>query len=151
MRKLLTLAFAHVLALAFLMVGSAPAHAFGSEVLGCAVSANAWTANSCAGDGDTPPPVIHLSAHNLSGSYSMRWSITGPTGYPITSNCSSTTTINCISSGCTVSSATCDLRAQSGKANHTYTASLRLTQSGLSRTIQAQAVVYGVPCSPIEC
>lgn len=150
MRKLLIAAFAHVLALAFLVVGSAPAHAFGSEVLGCWVdgSAGGWTANSCVGDVNTPPPTIHFSPQNLSGSYSTSWTLIQNT-HPITANCSSTTTTNCIVSGCTVSSTTCDVRAQSGgKATHTYTASLRLTQSGRSRTIQAQATVYGDPCCP---
>lgn len=144
-RKLLIAAFAHMLALAFLVVGSAPAHAFGSEVLGCWVdgSTEGWTANSCYGDPPISTPTIHFSPHNLSGSYSMTWTVTGPGGLAITANCSSTTTYNCISSGCTVSSTTCDLTVRKGKYARTYTASLRLTQSGLSRTIQAQALIEG--------
>jgi hypothetical protein len=152
MRKILVVAFAHVLALAFLVVGSVPARAFGSEVLGCTVSnsTTGWTANSCTGDTDVPAPVIHFSPQNLSGSYSMSWTLTGGTTTTgaITANCSSTVTTNCINGGCTATSTTCDVKGQGGRSNRTYTASLRLTQSGLSRTIQAQALLYGSPCCP---
>jgi|GEM_PF-2845130 len=151
MRRVMAVAFAHVLALGFLVVGSAPAHAFGSEVLGCTVdnSTVGWTANSCEGYADNPPPAVHFSARNLSGSYSMSWTLTRDTT-PITANCSSTVTTNCITGGCTAPSTTCDVRVQStAKTSHKYTATLRLTQSGLSRTIQAQALLYGgEPCAP---
>jgi hypothetical protein len=156
MRKILVVAFAHVLALAFLVVGSVPARAFGSEVLGCTVSnsTTGWTANSCTGNTDVPAPVVHFSPQNLSGSYSMSWTLTmgtttTTTTTAITANCSSTVTTNCINGGCTATSTTCDVKAQGGRNNRTYTASLRLTQSGLSRTIQAQALLYGdTSCVP---
>lgn len=47
MRRLWAAALALVSALAFLVVGSPPASAFGSEVLGCSIDFTSWTANSC--------------------------------------------------------------------------------------------------------
>ncbi|MEO7260382.1 MAG: hypothetical protein ABI047_03865 [Jatrophihabitantaceae bacterium] len=130
-----------VLTLAFFMLGSPAATAFGSEVLGCAVDTAAWTANSCGGGGDGAISVVHYSPQNLSGTYSKSWTVTGPGGTAITGNCN-TTAIPCIYSGCALSSTTCDIKVRSGPNDRTFTASLRLTQSGLTRTIQAQAVIY---------
>ena len=155
MRKLWASALTPVLALAFHVIGSPAAHAFGSpaanafgnEVLGCSVNTAAWTANYCEGGGDPGYYVVHFSPRNLSGAYSTRWTVIGPAGTAITGNCS-TTTYPCISSGCTVSSLTCDIRDTSGYVNKTYTASLRLTQSGLTRTIKAQGLIGGYdPCT----
>jgi hypothetical protein len=115
----------------------------GSEVLGCAFDSGPWTANSCnifgtSGDID----VAHFVPYNLSGTYTMRWTVTGPSGSAL-SNCSSTVTYNCISGGCTSTSTTCDVNTRAGKNDHIYTASLKLTQSGVTKTISASAVVYG--------
>ncbi|HEX8092889.1 hypothetical protein [Jatrophihabitans sp.] len=72
--------------------------------------------------------------------------MTGPTGAAL-GTCG-TTAAPCISSGCTLSSLTCDVRDYSSYVNKTYTATLRLTQSGLTRTIQAQGVIGGHdPCT----
>jgi hypothetical protein len=146
MRKLWSAVLTPVLALAFFVVGSPAANAFGSEVLGCSVNPvtatyNAWTANSCAGGGDPGYFVVRFSPHNLSGTYSTSWTVTGPSGAVITSTCGGTA-IPCIYNGCTLSSLTCDIKDSSGFVNKTYTASLRLTQSGLTRTIQAQGTIY---------
>ena len=115
----------------------------GNEVLGCAFDAGPWTANSCniggtLGDID----VAHFVPHNLSGTYTKSWTVTGPSGTAL-SNCSSTVTYNCISGGCTSTSTTCDITVRTAKNDHTYTASLKLTQSGVTKTISASAVVYG--------
>ena len=151
MRKLWAAVLTPVLALAFFVVGSPAANAFGSEVLGCAVTRltstyQSWTANYCEGGGDPGYFVIHYSPHNLSGTYSTSWTVTRSTGAVLTS-CSSSA-VPCIYSGCTLSSLTCDVKDSSGYTNKTYTASLRLTQSGLTRTIQAQGVIGGHdPCT----
>jgi hypothetical protein len=146
MRKLWAMVLAPLLTLAFFVVGSPAANAFGSEVLGCAFDSGAWTANSCTGGGDGWVSVIHYSPHNLSGAYSTSWTVTGPSA-AVTGNCS-TTPVPCIYSGCTASSTTCDIKARSQTTIKTYTASLSLTQSGLTRTIQAQASVYSYdPCT----
>ena len=115
----------------------------GNEILGCAFDTGPWTANSCniggtLGDID----VAHFVPHNLSGTYTMSWTVTGPSGTAL-SNCSSTVTYNCISGGCTSTSTTCDITVRTAKNDHTYTASLKLTQSGVTKTISASAVVYG--------
>lgn len=152
MRKLWAAVLTPVLALAFFVVGSPAANAFGSEVLGCAVTrltstTQSWTANYCEGGGDPGYFVIHYSPHNLSGTYSTSWTVTGPTGTVLRA-CSSTNGVPCISSGCTLSSLTCDVQDSSGYSSKAYTATLRLTQSGLTRTIQAQGVVHGHdPCT----
>lgn len=155
MRKLWALALTHVLALAFFVLGSAPAHAFGSEVLGCQVSqaglpAPTWTANSC-GIGRTSDDYywITYSPHNLSGTYSYQWTLSrlGGTG-TITTTCTTSPTSACIDSGCTTTSSICVLKVLNPPSDRTYVASLRLTQSGLSRTIQAQALITG---DPVTC
>lgn len=139
MRKLWALVITPVFALAFLFLGSAPAQAFGSEVLGCAFNGGTWTANSCAGN-----DLVQFSPANLSGTYSYGWTIKNPSGATVTTPCSSTTA-TCLYSGCTTTSSTCTVRVSTPLHDRTYTASLNLTQSGLSRTIQASALVYGEP------
>jgi len=150
MRRLWAMILAPVLALACFIMGSPAANAFGSEVLGCAVQSAPWTANSCSGGGgnlDNLP--IYYSVHTLSGSYSMQWTITDPSGSTITKACSSTVASFCISSGCTASSATCNIVGKVGSSDRKFTALLRLTQSGRTRNIQAVATIWGdPPCSP---
>jgi uncharacterized phage protein gp47/JayE len=78
----------------------------------------------------------------MTGTYSMTWTVTGPggTAVPI---CSSTQTVNCISSGCTVTSTTCNLLVHTNLyVDHTYTASLKMVQSGWTKTFLSQATVY---------
>ena len=112
----------------------------GNEILGCAFDSSAWTANSCALSGTLGDiDVAHFVPHNLSGSYTMSWTVTGPSG--ALSNCS--TGYNCISAGCTSTSTTCDITVRTGLNDHTYTATLKLTQSGVTKTISASAIVYG--------
>jgi hypothetical protein len=145
-RKLLIAAFAHILALAFLVAGGAPAHAFGSESLGCVIDGGwpTYPDSNCYSQYTTPPnPQIRFSASNLSGSYSMLWTVTNQAGVYITSNCSATKTYNCIYSGCTVTSTTCNIATKVQAFDQTYTASLRLTQSGQNRTIQAKGWLTG--------
>ncbi|HJQ03364.1 MAG TPA: Ig domain-containing protein [Jatrophihabitans sp.] len=115
----------------------------GNEVLGCGFDSGPWTANSCnisgtLGDID----VANFVPHNLSGTYTMSWTVTGPSGTAL-SNCSSTVTYNCLSGGCTSTSTYCNVTVRTGKNDHTYNASLKLTQSGVTKTISASAVVYG--------
>jgi hypothetical protein len=150
MRKLRPLALTPVLALAFFVLGTAPAHAFGSEVLGCQVSQaglppGTWTANSC-GIGRTSDDYywIAYSPQNLSGTYTFAWTLTLPSGNTVTTPCTATTG-PCIDSGCTSTSSTCVLKVPNPPRDRTYVASLVLTQSGLSRTIQAQALITGDP------
>ncbi|HEX8095913.1 hypothetical protein [Jatrophihabitans sp.] len=80
-----------VSALAFFIVGSPPANAFGSEVLGCSVSFS-WTAGSCtsyAGLSAGQTLYTNFEPHNLSGTYTTSWAVTGPAG-AITATCSTT-------------------------------------------------------------
>jgi len=149
-RKLLLLLLTPLLALFFLVLGSPSANAFGGEVLGCGVDNSAWTANSCAGGGDssTSAHVIHYAAHNLSGSYSMKWTALNGFGTVITASCNSPQVVNCIWSGCTASSTTCDIGAGQFSQDRTFTATLQLTQSGQTRSVQASAVIRGVSCPP---
>jgi hypothetical protein len=144
MRKLWAAVVTPLLALSFLVIGSPAANAFGSEVLGCAVDTAVWTANSCGGS-DGALSMIHYSPQNLSGAYSKSWTVTGPGSTAITGSCS-TKAAPCIYTGCTSSSTTCDVQVRSGTVDRTFIASLRLTQSGLTRTIQAQAVIYATGC-----
>jgi hypothetical protein len=142
MGRLWTSIFTPLLALAVFLLGSPAAHAFGSEVLGCAFDSAAWTANSCEGGGDSSVynTAIHFSPHNLSGTYTKRWTVTNQSGGAVP-NCSSSITFNCISSGCTTTTV-CDLLVHSNiQHTNTYYASLRLTQSGQTRTITASALV----------
>lgn len=137
MRRLRTLVLAPVCALALFVLGAPAAHAFGTEVLGCTFGTSAWTANSCGpGLG-----VVEFSPNNLSGSYSYGWTIVHD-GSTVTTVCSSTTGAPCLYSGCTASSSTCQVRtAGSPYSTRQVVATLVLTQSGQSRTIQATATV----------
>jgi len=133
MRRFWTLLLTPVLALAFFLVGSPAANAFGSEVLGCAWNGGTWVANNCGGGDDN----LTFSPHNLSGSYSYSWTVKyGPS--TLTALCSSGVD-PCILSGCTATSSTCTVYAPDPAPLHNkvITASLRLTQSGQSRTITA--------------
>jgi hypothetical protein len=142
MRRSWSMILTPMVALAVFLLGSPAAHAFGSEVLGCAFDSAAWTASSCAGGGDvTFNDTVHFSPHNISGTYTMRWTVTNSAGTAVPS-CSSSVTYNCVSRGCTTTSV-CDLIVHSNiQHSNTYFASLRLTQSGQTRTISAQALVY---------
>ena len=159
MRKMWALAFAPVLTFAFFMVGSAPANAFGGEVLGCYSDAagvtGGWTASHCSvggkyftvGDLDD----VKFEARNLSGAYTFAWTVglQGATTFtPFTGSCASDTAYNCISSGCTATSATCVVTVKVGATGKSILATLKLTQSGLSRTISATA---GVEAAPTCC
>jgi hypothetical protein len=137
MRRLWAAALTPVLGLAFLVMGSGPANAFGSEVLGCAFQGSTWTASSCAGyDSAT------FSVHNLSGTYSYAWTFTigGLNWAP--KSCGSSSP--CVQSGCTTTSSTCTVNDWP-LHDQTITATVRLTQSGQSRTIQASALYYSDP------
>jgi hypothetical protein len=139
-----TLLLAPLLALALLLVGIPSANAFGGEVLGCAWNGGSWTANNCGGSDGT----LTFSAHNLSGSYSYSWTVTyGPS--TVTTPCTSGIE-PCIQSGCTATSSSCTVFADNPYPLHdkVITASLRLTQSGQSRTITASATAlsYKDPC-----
>ena len=138
MRKFWTLVLTPVLALAFFLVESPAAHAFGSEVLGCSWNGGTWVANNCgASDG-----ALAFSPHNLSGSYSYGWTVTyGAT--TVTTPCSSGIE-PCIQSGCTATSSSCTVYADNPYPLHSkvITASLVLTQSGQQRTITASGTAY---------
>lgn len=143
MRIFRNLVLAPVLALAFFVVGTPAANAFGTEVLGCKYGSASWTANSCSGAFD----LVTFSPSNLSGSYSYGWTLT-QNGNTVTNICGSGAYGTCISSGCTSTSSTCTVDIQ-GTLHYTTTvvASLVLTQSGQSRTIQASATEAGIkPC-----
>jgi hypothetical protein len=136
MRKFWTLALTPLLALAFFLVGAPSANAFGSEVLGCAWNGGGWVASNCGGGSGQ----VVFSAHNLSGSYSYSWTIVNDLGYSY-GPCTGATP--CIISGCTATSSTCTLAAEGPLHDRVVTASLTLHQSGLSRTIQAKATIWG--------
>ncbi|MEO6501852.1 MAG: hypothetical protein ABIQ09_08060 [Jatrophihabitantaceae bacterium] len=144
MRKLWTAALAFVSALAFFIVGSPSANAFGSEVLGCSVSFG-WTAGSCtsyAGLSAGQTLYVNFEPHNLSGAYTTSWDITGPGG-AVTGSCSTGSYGTCIYSGCTAGSLSCRLRTQVAGDPYAITAALRLTQSGKTRTVSAVANIKG--------
>ena len=151
MRKMWALALAPLLTFAFLMLGSAPANAFGSEVLGCNNDApyhTGWQADRCYVGGDYywvgDVARIDFVPHYLSGTYTYAWSVgnqSTSTFYPFTRSCTSDTDYNCILTGCTTTTSTCSVAAKVGATSHDVSASLKLTQSGLSRTISATASV----------
>ena len=145
MRKLWAAVLSPVLALAFFVMGSPAANAFGSEVLGCGYPGSTWTATQCSGVGGN---LVQFVPHYLSGTYSYQWTLTYSSGTPITATCSATSPVPCISSGCTSTSSSCTILTQDALQTKTYVATLRLTQAGKSRTIQASAVVtpYPEPC-----
>ena len=138
MHKLWAAALALLSALAFLIVGSPPASAFGTEVLGCSIDSGAWYANSCEGGGDGAAHTIYFSPHNLSGSYTTSWTVT-KNGNAM-SNCGSSGS-DCISAGCTSGALVCYINAFSGLHDKTFAATLKLTQSGQTRTISASALI----------
>lgn len=143
MRKFWTGTLAPVFALAVFMFGTPAANAFGTEVLGCTYGSASWTANSCSG----AFTLATFSPSNLSGAYSYSWTLTQD-GSPVTNICGSGAYGTCISSGCTSTSSTCTVDIQ-GTLHYSTTvvASLVLTQSGQSRTIQASATEAGIrPC-----
>jgi hypothetical protein len=141
MRRIFKLAFTCVIALTLLILGNPAANAFGSEVLGCAFGSSAWTAGACEGGGDQGVIYnVQFSAHNLSGTYSMQWTVKNEATL-ITAQCS-TGSWNCIQSGCTSTSATCTIATKAQPLySHRLSASLQLTQSGQTRTINAVATV----------
>lgn len=143
MRRFWALALTSIFALALFVLGTPAANAFGAEVLGCKFgSASSWTANSCSGSYG-----VTFSPSNLSGTYTFGWTVT-QNGTPITNMCSSGTGGACIDSGCTATSSTCTVYPQASLySTETAVATLVLTQSGQSRTIQATATVDRVkPC-----
>jgi hypothetical protein len=149
-RKLWIAISTSVLALAFFLVGSPAAHALGSEVLGCAFDSGAWTANACDGGGISGVNnTVHFAAHNLTGTYSMTWTVMKPGGVTA-SNCLPGY-VDCISSGCTATSTTCDIRVHSGNFDRTFTTTLKMTQSGWVKTLQAQALVFGTESRCSTC
>jgi hypothetical protein len=154
MRGSWALVLAPLLAVGFLTVASGPANAFGSEVLGCGVDGG-WTAHFCEGGGSTEFGELYsitFAAHNLSGTYSYAWTIQKNTYTSITTPCSSTTTYNCIESGCTATSSTCVVGArQGGLSAQVFAATLRLTQSGQSTTIDASAQIDGLDSGCRTC
>ena len=138
MRKLCAAAVALLSAVAFLIVGSPPASAFGSEVLGCSTSTSStWTADHCSSSALKPiktTVTVTFSPENMSGTYGTSWALTGDT--PIN-----------ISSGCTAGSLSCTIHEEVGLDNYVYTAALTLTQSGQTRTISAQATIKAGSCT----
>ena len=140
MRRWLISALVVALTGFFMVLSSPTANALGSEVLGCGFAPNyTWSANQCTGNDSTA--WVQFSAHYLSGAYSYQWSITDGYGAPITRTCTGlpATDQGCLYSGCTASSSTCTVTLEDQPSVLIYTASLRLTQSGQSRTIQAAA------------
>jgi hypothetical protein len=148
MRKLLTAVFALVAALAFFVVGSPSANAFGSEVLGCDAGLG-WTANSCSDLGSQSNGTfisVDFSAANTSGTYATSWVVKFAGGVPITQACSIYyNNAPCISSpnsgSCGAASTWCQIVVRVGSTNKTLTAALTLTQSGRTRTITAAATI----------
>jgi hypothetical protein len=144
MRKLWAAALALVSALAFLIVSSPAANAFGSEVLGCNAGPG-WSTPTCSSYGLEhygTPASIGFSTQNTSGTYTTSWALTGGGGASITQKCSSTSNLPCISSGCTTSSLDCVIAWNVGWKDHIVNATLTLIQSGHGRTLTAQATIY---------
>jgi len=146
MRKLLTAVLALVSAVALCIIGSPPANAFGSEVLGCSAG-GLWAANSCQSDGALGFDAlvsISFSAHNTSGTYTTSWTLTLQNGGTITATCNSTeTNTPCIDNGCTSSSLSCQIYQRVGNHDKNTTAALTLIQSGQARTITAVVTIFG--------
>jgi hypothetical protein len=121
-RKLLTAVFALLAALAFFVVGSPSASAFGSEVLGCDAGLG-WTASAChssAALDDNHLVGIRFSPNNTSGSYTTSWTITTSTGATITQTCSSTySNTPCILTGCSAGSLSCQVTARVDNVDRT--------------------------------
>jgi hypothetical protein len=149
MRKLLTAALALVSALAFFIVGSPPASAFGSEVLGCDAGGY-WSANSCISSGtqaNYTVMLVNYTPQNTSGTYSTSWAVNNKNGTAVTQSCTVTYgNTPCISSSnsgsCAAGSMWCQIAVRVGPTNDkAFTAALTLTQSGLTRTITATATI----------
>jgi hypothetical protein len=141
-RKAWSLALTPLAALAVSVALTTPARAFGAEVLGCDAGGG-WTANTCSGQGlnaDITVGYIDIdyAVHNLSGTYAYAW--TKPTNATIYSGCTATTSV-------------CDIEVPDGfTTTHYYTVSVKLTQSGQSRTLSATAAIKGAPiCPPGGC
>ena len=127
--------------MAFVMAGGGAANAFGSEVLACSVDGFPLTANACYGypqKVNAPNPVT-FSPQGLSGAYTYSWTVIGPNGSAITAHCTNYT-LACIDSGCGTASY-CNIYVPTGFHDKTATATLRLTQSGQTRFITAQATI----------
>lgn len=141
MRKLCTAALALLSAVAFLIVGSPSASAFGSEVLGCNVGVG-WHASTC----QTPllwstGTTVYADFYpaNLSGTYGWSWTAYDD-GVPVTTHCVSVNNVGCIVRGCTATSTDCEVQDHVGGAS-SITAYLTLTQSGRSETLAATATI----------
>jgi hypothetical protein len=146
MRKMWALTLAPLLALAFMVMSSGPANAFGSEVLGCSIDGAAWTAGSCDGGGNGYKSIIEFAPHNTSGTYTYTWTFANHASW-ITGDCS-TTSVPCIYRGCTSTASICDIQVNSDALHDwTYTANLTLSQSGQARTITASALIYAGPAA----
>lgn len=148
MRKLCVTVVALISALAFLVVGSPSASAFGTEVLGCSFDSGSWIANACSGAGDAGVnSQVYFTPHNLSGSYGTSWTVTGPGGGTL-SNCTGGTVVGgCISAGCTSGQLGCWLTVNSAPhVDRVFTATLTLTQAGQTRTISATATAVHDTC-----
>ena len=148
MRKLLTAVSALVAALAFFVVGSPSANAFGSEVLGCDAGLG-WTANSCSDLGSQSNGTVILvdfSAANTSGTYTTSWVVKLGSSIPITQACSvgynNTPCVSSYNSGsCGAASTWCQIAVRVSSNTKTLSAALTLTQSGHTRTITAAATI----------
>jgi hypothetical protein len=127
-----------VVALAVSAALTTPARAFGAEVLGCDAGSG-WTANACSGYGESADTnstdiEIYYAVHNLSGTYTYAWTIPSSAS---------------VYSGCTPTASTCNIEVYgSYPATHYYTVSVKLTQSGRSRTLSATATIKGEPICP---
>jgi len=148
MGKLRAATLALLLAAAFLIVGSPPASAFGSEVLGCSANGG-WTANTCstgANITEGSPIFVNFSPSNTSGTYGTSWTIIDD-GVAVTRHCLSTHDGPCIYSGCSAGAMNCQVLDVVGADAYVITAYLTLTQSGKSRTLRADATIKaGQPC-----
>lgn len=141
MRKLCTLAVALLSAVAFLVVGSPSASAFGSEVLGCDFGLG-YHASTCAtsatwSTGTTVEANFYPA--NLSGTYGWSW-VAYDDGVRVTTNCVSINNAGCIDRGCTATSTQCVVQDHVGGGN-SIVAYLTLTQSGRSETLTATATI----------
>lgn len=90
MHRLTTLLSAAITAAALTTLTISPAHAFGSETLGCIISPSQATTvtPSCSTTIGSSSYNITYQVNNLSGNDTFAWSV--PDGYPITLGCTST-------------------------------------------------------------
>lgn len=158
MRKLLIAVFAVVAALAFFVVGSPAANAFGGEVLACDAG-GAYVPNSCYSTGTQANGtlmLVNFSPENTSGTYSTSWAVTNQVGTAITQSCTVTYgNAPCISSpnsgSCASGSMWCQIAVHVGANDKNYTAALTLTQSGQTRTVTATATIQAGTGSCPRC